>query len=115
MLPEWVLEKAASEMVEFQTSGQSVMEMSHRSRDFMAIIEDCEQRLRALMGIPDNYKVLFLQGGASMQFTMIPLNLLSKYKKADLINTGLWTKKAMKELKKIGACTLVASDRKSVV
>lgn len=113
MLPEWVLEKAASEMVEFQTSGQSVMEMSHRSRDFMAIIEDCEQRLRALMGIPDNYKVLFLQGGASMQFTMIPLNLLSKYKKADLINTGLWTKKAMKELKKIGACTLVATSEES--
>lgn len=113
MLAEWVLEKAASEMVEYQQSGQSVMEMSHRSRDFMAIIEDCEKRLRALMGIPDNYKVLFLQGGASLQFAMIPLNLLSKHKKADLIQTGLWTKKAMKELKKIGACTLIASSEEA--
>ncbi|NCC54722.1 MAG: 3-phosphoserine/phosphohydroxythreonine transaminase [Erysipelotrichia bacterium] len=109
-MPKWVLEKAAAQMLEYGDSGQSVMEMSHRSKDFMAIIQDCEKRLRELMDIPDNYKVLFLQGGASLQFTMIPLNLLGKYKKAGLINTGAWSKKAMKELKKIGECVLVANS-----
>ena len=103
MMPEWVLKTAAAEMLEYGSSGQSVLEMSHRSKDFTAIIQDCEERLRRLMNIPDNYKVLFLQGGASTQFAMIPLNLLGKNGKAGLVNTGNWSKKAMKELKKIGA------------
>ncbi len=110
MLPQWVLETAAKEMLEYGNSGQSVMEMSHRSKDFLAIIQDCEKRLRELMKIPNNYKVLFLQGGASMQFTMVPLNLLNKYKRAALINTGAWSKKAMKELKKHGECVLLANS-----
>ena len=110
MLPTWVLEKAASEMLNYKGSGQSVMEMSHRSKDFQAIIDDCEARMRRLLNIPDNYKVLFLQGGASTQFTMIPLNLLGKYGKAGLINTGAWSKKAMQELKKVGKCEMVASS-----
>ena len=110
MLPEWVLNKAASEMLDYRGSGQSVMEMSHRSKDFLAIIEDCEERLRRLMGIPENYKVLFLQGGASTQFAMIPLNLMGKNGKAGLINTGNWSKKAMQELKKLAKCELVASS-----
>ncbi len=110
MMPEWVLKTAAAEMLEYGSSGQSVLEMSHRSKDFTAIIQDCEERLRRLMNIPDNYKVLFLQGGASTQFAMIPLNLLGKNGKAGLVNTGNWSKKAMKELKKIGKCELVASS-----
>ena len=110
MLPTWVLEKAASEMLNYNGSGQSVMEMSHRSKDFQAIIDDCEARMRRLMNIPDNYKVLFLQGGASMQFAMIPLNLLGKHGKAGLVNTGNWSKKAMQELKKIGKVELVATS-----
>lgn len=110
MLPTWVLEKAASEMLNYKGSGQSVMEMSHRSKDFQAIIDDCEAGMRRLLNIPDNYKVLFLQGGASTQFTMIPLNLLGKYGKAGLINTGAWSKKAMQELKKVGKCEMVASS-----
>lgn len=112
MLPEWVLKKASAEMLEYGSSGQSVMEMSHRSCDFMTIIQTCEQRLRRVMNIPDNYKVLFLQGGASLQFSMIPMNLLVKGK-ADVINTGLWSKKAMKELKKLGTCNLIASSEEA--
>lgn len=109
-LPLEVLQKAQKELLEYGTSGQSVMEMSHRSQDFTDIIESCEQQLRALMEIPDHYKVLFLQGGASLQFTMIPMNLLTKYKKAAVIHTGQWTKKAIKELKKIGGCEIIASS-----
>lgn len=109
MMPKWVLERAASEMVEYGDSGQSVMEMSHRSKDFQAIIADCEQRLRRVMQIPDNYKVLFLQGGASLQFTMIPMNLLEKGS-ADVINTGQWSKKAIKELNKLGKANVLASS-----
>lgn len=109
MMPVWVLEKAASQLVEYGESGQSVMEMSHRSSDFGAIIADCEQRLRRVMQIPDNYKVLFLQGGASLQFTMIPMNLL-KNGTVDVINTGQWSKKAIKELKKLGKANVLASS-----
>lgn len=109
MMPEWVLKQAASEMVEYGESGQSVMEMSHRSKEYGAIIADCEQRLRRVMQIPDNYKVLFLQGGASLQFTMIPMNMLVKGS-ADVINTGQWSKKAIKELKKIGTANVLASS-----
>ena len=78
VLPEEVLKKAAAEMLEYGESGQSVMEMSHRSKEYPAIIDSCEASLREVMNIPDNYKVLFLQGGASMQFAMVPLNLMVK-------------------------------------
>lgn len=109
MLPQWVLETAAKQMVEYENSGQSVMEMSHRSSEFQQIIENCEQRLRRVMNIPDNYKVLFCQGGASLQFTMIPLNLL-RNGHADVIHTGQWSKKAIKELNKIGRADVLASS-----
>lgn len=97
-LPEWVLTKAASEMLDAHNSGMSVMEMSHRSSEFQDIIDTCKARLKRLMNIPDEYEILFLQGGASLQFTMIPLNL--EKHNVDLINTGQWTKKALKEHKK---------------
>ena len=110
---EPVLQKAANQMLDYESSGMSVMEMSHRSKSYESIISDCEARLRRLMNIPDNYKVLFLQGGASLQFTMIPMNLL-KNKKVDVINTGQWTKKAINELKKFGEANVIASSEESV-
>ena len=91
-LPLPVLEKAQSELVCYGNSGMSVMEMSHRSSDYQKIIDDCEALLREILSIPDNYKVLFLQGGASSQFAMIPLNLYGKNKKADFILTGMCAK-----------------------
>ncbi|KAF1295134.1 phosphoserine transaminase [Enterococcus sp. JM4C] len=100
VLPKPVLEKAKSELLDYQNSGMSVMELSHRSSLFEAIIQDAEQLLRELMQIPDNYQVLFLQGGASLQFTMVPLNL-AQNKKAHYINTGTWSKKAISEAKKL--------------
>ncbi|WP_086348487.1 3-phosphoserine/phosphohydroxythreonine transaminase [Candidatus Enterococcus clewellii] len=100
ILPKSVLEKAQSELVNYQNSGMSVMELSHRSSLFETIIQQAESLLRELMTIPDNYKVLFLQGGASLQFTMIPLNL-AQNKKALYVNTGSWSKKAISEAKKI--------------
>lgn len=109
MMPKWVLKRAAAELLEYGNSGQSVMEMSHRSSEYQAIIEDCEQRLRRVMEIPDNYNVLFLQGGASLQFTMIPMNLLV-HGHADVINTGQWSKKAIKELNKLGRADVLASS-----
>lgn len=109
MMPEWVLKKASQQLLEYGDSGQSVMEMSHRSSEYKAIIEDCEQRLRRVMKIPENYKVLFLQGGASLQFTMIPMNLLVNGH-ADVINTGQWSKKAIKELNKLGSADVLASS-----
>ena len=109
MLPEWVLKKAQEEMLEYGNSGQSVMEMSHRSKDYEAIIQATEKDLRELMNIPDNYKVLFLQGGASQQFAMIPMNLM-KNKVADYIVTGQWAKKAAKEAEKYGKVNVVASS-----
>ena len=96
VLPEEVLKEAAAEMLDYQGSGQSVMEMSHRSKVFDKIIKDAEQDLRDLLNIPDNYKVLFLQGGAHLQFAMIPMNLM-KNKVADYIVTGQWAKRAFKE------------------
>lgn len=110
VLPEPVLERAAREMMEYGSSGQSVMEMSHRSSDYDAIIKECESLFREIMGIPDNYKVLFLQGGASLQFSMIPLNLLNKSGKADFVITGQWAKKAYQEASRFGDCTAVASS-----
>lgn len=110
MLPEWVLRTAASEMLEYGTSGQSVMEMSHRSKEYEAIINGCEELMRKVLSIPDNYKVLFLQGGASSQFAMIPLNLLNKSGKADFVITGQWAKKAYAEASRYGECKAVASS-----
>lgn len=110
VLPEKVLKIAADEMLEYKTSGQSVMEMSHRSKEYQAIIDECEALLREVMSIPDNYKVLFLQGGASSQFAMIPLNLLNKTGKADFVITGQWAKKAYQEASRYGTCTAVASS-----
>ncbi|HHT63828.1 MAG: 3-phosphoserine/phosphohydroxythreonine transaminase [Bacillota bacterium] len=110
MLPEPVLKKAAQEMLNYQGSGMSVMEMSHRSKTYMSIIENAEALLRKLMHIPDNYTVLFLQGGASQQFAMIPMNLMSKNKKADYIHTGNWSKKAMAEAKLYGKINIAASS-----
>ncbi len=110
MLPEAVLKKAADEMLDYQGSGQSVMEMSHRSKVYDGIIKEAEALLREVMNIPDNYKVLFLQGGASSQFAMVPLNLLNKSKKADYVITGQWAKKAFKEAQKYGDVKAVASS-----
>ena len=101
VLPEEVLKEVAEEMMDYQGSGMSVMEMSHRSADFQKIIDEAEQDLRDLMKIPDNYKVLFLQGGASQQFAAIPMNLM-KNKVADYIVTGQWAKKAYQEAQKYG-------------
>ncbi|MBR5152440.1 MAG: 3-phosphoserine/phosphohydroxythreonine transaminase [Clostridia bacterium] len=97
MLPVEVLERAQKEMLDCAGSGQSVMEMSHRSKEYQAIIDEAEATLREIMNIPDNYKVLFLQGGASTQFAMIPLNLGNKNKVADYVITGQWAKKAYQE------------------
>ena len=96
MLPESVLKRAAAEMLDYEGSGQSVMEMSHRSKTYDAIIKSCESLLREVMQIPDNYKVLFLQGGASSQFAMVPMNLMTGSGKADYVLTGQWATKAYK-------------------
>ena len=97
MLPEEVLKTAAEEMMEYGESGQSVMEMSHRSKEYQAIFDETEANLREIMNIPDDYEVLFLQGGASTQFAMVPLNLMTKNGKADYIITGQWANKDYKE------------------
>ncbi|MBN1999447.1 3-phosphoserine/phosphohydroxythreonine transaminase [candidate division KSB1 bacterium] len=109
VLPEAVLQKAADEMLDYKGTGMSVMEMSHRLKAFDAIIKDAEALLRELMNIPDNYHVLFLQGGASTQFSAIPLNLMVN-NKADYVNTGAWSKKAISEAKRYGRVNVVASS-----
>lgn len=109
VLPEEVLKSAADEMLDYNGTGMSVMEMSHRSKAFEEIIETAEADLRELMNIPDNYKVLFLQGGASQQFAMIPMNLM-KNKVADFIVTGQWAKKAYQEAAKYGKANKIASS-----
>ena len=109
VLPEAVLKTAADEMLDYNNTGMSVMEMSHRSSMYKKIIEDAEKDLRTLMHIPDNYKVLFLQGGATLQFSMIPMNLL-KNGIADYIITGAWAKKAYKEAQKYGKVRAIASS-----
>ena len=111
MLPEEVLKTAAAEMLDYHGSGQSVMEMSHRSKVFGGIIEGAEALLREIMGIPDNYKVLFLQGGASSQFAMVPLNLMNGSGKADFVLTGQWATKAYKEAARYGDAKVVASSK----
>ena len=110
MLPEEVLKKAAREMTDYQGTGMSVMEMSHRSKAYDAIHKDAEALLRELMGIPDNYYVLLLQGGASTQFSAIPLNILNGSGVADFVNTGNWSKKAIAEAKRYGEVNIVASS-----
>ena len=109
VLPEEVLREAAEEMLDYKGCGMSVMEMSHRSKMFQQIIDEAEQDLRDLMGIPDNYKVLFLQGGASQQFAAVPMNLM-KNGKAGYIITGQWAKKAFQEAKKYGEAVELASS-----
>lgn len=109
VLPEEVLKEAADEMLDYKGTGMSVMEMSHRSKTYQNIIDEAEQDLRDLMNIPDNYKVLFLQGGASTQFAMIPMNLM-KNKVADYIVTGQWAKKAYQEAQKYGKANKIASS-----
>ena len=109
VLPEEVLKEAAAEMLDYRGTGMSVMEMSHRSKAFEEIIGQEETDLRDLLQIPDNYRVLFLQGGASLQFSMVPMNLM-KNRKADYIVTGQWAKKAFKEAQKYGEARAVASS-----
>ncbi|MFR9309178.1 3-phosphoserine/phosphohydroxythreonine transaminase [Hydrogeniiclostridium mannosilyticum] len=111
MLPEAVLRRAAGEMLDYQGSGQSVMEMSHRSKVYEGIINSAESLLREVMNIPDNYKILFLQGGASSQFAMVPMNLMTKNNKADFVITGQWATKAYKEAARYGAANVVASSK----
>ena len=109
VLPEEVLKEAAEEMMDYRGCGMSVMEMSHRSKTYQTIIDEAEADLRDLIGIPANYKVLFLQGGASQQFAMIPMNLM-KNKVADYIVTGQWAKKAWQEASKYGKANKIASS-----
>ncbi len=111
MLAESVLQKAADQMLDYEGSGQSVMEMSHRSKVYQSIIDSAEALLRSVMAIPDNYKVLFLQGGASTQFAMVPLNLMNGSGKADYIITGQWANKAYKEAARYGAARVAASSQ----
>ena len=109
VLPEAVLKEAAAEMLDYGGTGMGVMEMSHRSKAYQNILDTAEADLRSLMGIPENYKVLFLQGGASQQFAMVPMNLM-KNKVADYIVTGVWAKKAWQEASMYGQANVVASS-----
>ena len=109
-LPEAVLKQAANEMLDWGGSGMSVMEMSHRGPEFIAIAETAEADLRELLAVPKNYQVLFLQGGATLQFAMAPLNLMPEGGSADYVNTGEWSKKAIKEAQKFGKVNVVASS-----
>ncbi len=114
MLPVEVLEQAAKEMVCYKDSGMSVMEMSHRSAVYEDIINRAEVSLREILNIPSNYKVLFLQGGASSQFAMVPMNLMTGSGKADFLNTGVWAKKAISEAKRYGEVKVIASSEDKV-
>ncbi len=109
MVPEAVLKQAQEEMLDWQGSGMSVMEMSHRGKEFMSIAEQAEADIRSIMEIPNNYKVLFLQGGASSQFAMVPMNLLKDKNTADYINTGAWSKKAIAEAKRYCEVNIAAT------
>lgn len=113
VLPEAVLQQAREEMLDWQGSGMSVMEMSHRGKEFMSIIQQTEQDLRDLANIPDHYKILFLQGGASSQFAMVPMNLLGNRKRADYVNTGQWSEKAIAEASSYCQIHIAASAEKS--
>ena len=109
MLPESVLQRAQEEMLDWQGSGMCVAEMSHRGKEFMAIAAAAEADLRELLGVPANYKVLFLQGGASTQFAMVPMNLLRGAEGADYLNTGSWSKKAISEARRFGRVNVAAT------
>ena len=109
MMPECVLEEIRDEMMNYRGSGMCVMEMSHRSKVFQQIVDEAEADLRELMGIPDNYKVLFVQGGGTLQFAMVPMNLMTNGK-ACYVETGAWSKKAIAEAKKYGEVTVIASS-----
>lgn len=109
-LPEPVLTKAAKQMLDWQGSGQSVMEMSHRGEHYMSIHADAQQRLRRLMNIPDSHKVLFLQGGATQQFAMLPMNLASTGQSVDYVNTGQWSKKAIAAARDFGPVNVAATS-----
>ena len=112
MMPEPVLEEIRDEMMNYRGSGMCVMEMSHRSKVFQQIIDEADADLRDLMGIPDNYKVLFIQGGATLQFAAVPWNLM-KNGKAVYIDTGAWSSKAIKEAKKYGEVIVAASSKEA--
>src|SRR5438128_3342350 len=109
-MPVEVLEKAKWELVNWHEAGMSVMEMSHRGREFVSIAAQAEADLRKLAAIPPNYKVLFLQGGATLMFSAVPMNLLRGKGAADFVNTGEWSKKAISEFRKFGAPNVVASS-----
>jgi phosphoserine aminotransferase len=112
VLPESVLEQARDELLNYRGSGMSVMEMSHRSKEYESIIEGAQEDLRRLMDIPEDYAVLFLQGGASLQFAMVPINLYLPGKPVDVLHTGIWTKKAIEELKKLTEYRIAGSSEK---
>ena len=113
MLPEAVLQQAREELLDWQGSGMSVMEMSHRGKEFSSIAEQAEADVRTLLAIPEHYKVLFLQGGASSQFAMVPMNLTRDKRKADYINTGSWSKKAIAEARRFAEVSIAASSEAS--
>lgn len=112
-LPEAVLKQAQEEMVDWHGAGMSVMEMSHRGKEFMSIAAEAETNVREVMAIPDNYKVLFLQGGASSQFTAVPMNLMNKHVSADYYLTGAWSKKAIAEARRYGNVNVVSDTSES--
>lgn len=109
-MPLDVLKQAQSEFIAYKDSGMNVMEMSHRSKDYQQIIDEATADLKKLLAVPDDYTILFLQGGASLQFYMAPLNLMTEYKKAHFVNTGAWAKKAIAEAKMVGEANVVASS-----
>jgi phosphoserine aminotransferase len=109
VLPLEVLEEAQRDLIALPGVGMSVLEISHRSKTFDAIIQGCERDMRTLAGIPEHYKVLFLQGGASLQFSMVPMNLLPPGASADYILTGVWSQKAVKEAKRVGSVRIAGS------
>ncbi|HCX65146.1 MAG TPA: 3-phosphoserine/phosphohydroxythreonine aminotransferase [Eubacteriaceae bacterium] len=111
VLPEEVLQEASKEMMNYEGCGMSVMEMSHRSKVFQDINDEAEALLRELMNVPEEYRILFLQGGASTQFSMVPLNLMTKSKKADYIDSGSWSSKAAKEAARYGEVNILASSK----
>ncbi len=113
MLPEEVLQQAREEMLDWHGAGMSVMEMSHRGKEFMSIAQQAEDDLRELLQIPGNYKVMFLQGGASSQFAMVPMNLTREKSKADYVNTGSWSKKAIAEARRFADVNLAATTEES--
>lgn len=113
MLPLNVIEDAAANLADYEGCGQSVMEMSHRSKEFGKIIEDAEANLREIMNIPDNYKVMFLQGGGTLQFAMVPLNLLRASKKADYVVTGSWRRRHTRSQPNSGDIKVIASSEEN--